>query len=322
MDVAQNDKVSDVMKRIPSGDDTHVTSGGRVLRGSDKLTSCGVSGWCTIQVTSRMRGGGKHKDKKSKAEKRQAANRKKSELLQRQQEEKCEEEQKNDEGPVTQRVDKDSVIRQLEESEGYQKIIECMSQGSECELERTVQNCLAYIQEVSRLDKEQLENFASEVRRAVEARRRGRGTERERAAEMEQGKEVRFVEEEERQAQSTDEKDVMNGLEEVRTGRARAGLVRGGDERSQANETSGKGKGKGEHGNNGDHAGKGFPQSVKMLKGEEEEKEYDEDERVQMAPNMEADGSHPQAMADPEEEEEEEASEEETKRMRRLRWAD
>ena len=192
--------------------------------------------------------------------------------------------------------------------------------GSECELERTVQNYLAYIQEVSRLEKEQLENFAGEVRRAVDARRRGRGTERKRAAEMEQGKEVRFVEEEERQAQSTDEKDVMNGLEEVRTGRARAGLVRGGDERSQANETSGKGKGKGEHGKNGDNVGKGFQQSVKMLKGEEEEKEYDEDERVQMAPNMEADGSHPQAIAD--QEEEEEASEEEMKRMRRLRWAD
>ena len=55
MDVAQNDKVSDVMKRIPSGDDMYVTSGGRVLRGSDKLRSCGVSGGCTIQVKSRMR---------------------------------------------------------------------------------------------------------------------------------------------------------------------------------------------------------------------------------------------------------------------------
>ena len=40
-----------------------------------------------------------------------------------------------------------------------------------------------------------------------------------------------------------------------------------------------------------------------------------------MAPNMEAGGSHPQAMADPEEEEEE-AAEEEKKEMRRPRWAD
>ena len=149
-------------------------------------------------------------------------------------------------------VDKDSVTRQLEESEGYQKIIECVSQGSECELERKVQNCLAYIQEVSRLDKEQL--------RAVEARSRGRGTEREQTAKMEQSKKVRFVEEEERPAQSADEKDVMSSFVEVRTGRGRA--VRGRDKRGQANETSGKGKGKAK----GDNLGKGFQQSVKMLK--------------------------------------------------------
>ena len=47
----------------------HVTSGGRVLRRSDGLRSCGVSDGCTIQVMSRMRGGGRHK--KSEAEKKQ-----------------------------------------------------------------------------------------------------------------------------------------------------------------------------------------------------------------------------------------------------------
>ena len=41
---------------------------GRVLKRSEKLKSCEVTDGCTIQVTSRMRGGGKHKDKKSKAE--------------------------------------------------------------------------------------------------------------------------------------------------------------------------------------------------------------------------------------------------------------
>ena len=43
MDVTADDKVSDMMKRIPSGHDMYVTSGGRVLTGSDKLMSCGVS---------------------------------------------------------------------------------------------------------------------------------------------------------------------------------------------------------------------------------------------------------------------------------------
>ena len=46
---------------------------GQLLRRNEKLKSCGVSDGCTIQVTSRMRGGGKHKDKKSKAGKKQAA---------------------------------------------------------------------------------------------------------------------------------------------------------------------------------------------------------------------------------------------------------
>ena len=47
-------------------------------------------------------------------------------------------------------------------------------------------------------------------------------------AEMEHGKKVRFVKEEppeEMQAQSTDEQDVMRGLEEVKTGRGSAGLM-------------------------------------------------------------------------------------------------
>ena len=48
-----------------------MTMYGKVLRRSEKLKSCGVSDGCTIQVTSRLRGGGKHKDKRSKADKRQ-----------------------------------------------------------------------------------------------------------------------------------------------------------------------------------------------------------------------------------------------------------
>ena len=44
----------------------YVTSGGRFLGRSDKLRSCGVSDGCTIQVTSRVRYGGRHKVKKAK----------------------------------------------------------------------------------------------------------------------------------------------------------------------------------------------------------------------------------------------------------------
>ena len=54
-----------------------------------------------------------------------------------------------------------------------------------------------------------------------------------------------------------------------------------------------------------------------MLKGEEEQETDEEDEQVQVAPNMGAGGSHPQAMLDPEEE-----AVEEDRGTRKLRWAD
>ena len=67
----ENDKVDDIVKKIPISDqDVYVTSGGRILRGSDKMKNCGVRDGSTVQVISRMRGGGKHKDKKGKEEKK------------------------------------------------------------------------------------------------------------------------------------------------------------------------------------------------------------------------------------------------------------
>ena len=72
MDVSQNDKVGDMMNRILNGVDMFVTSGGRVLRRCDKLRSCGAIDGSTVEVMSRMRGGGRHKDKKNIFEKKQA----------------------------------------------------------------------------------------------------------------------------------------------------------------------------------------------------------------------------------------------------------
>ena len=72
MEMEMNDKVDDIVKKIPISDqDVYVTSGGRILKGSDKLKSCEVRDGSTVEVTSRMRGGGRHKDKKSKVEKKQ-----------------------------------------------------------------------------------------------------------------------------------------------------------------------------------------------------------------------------------------------------------
>ena len=100
---------------------------------------------------------------------------------------------------------------------------------------------------------------------------------------------------EETRAESTAEPEVMGRTTEVRTGRGSAGLVRGGDERCRADETNRKGKGKG-NGGKGEHEGKGGGFGHK---GKQQETRERKEEQVRMAPNMEAGGSHPQAMSDP-----------------------
>ena len=276
-----------------------------------KLKSCVVRGGSTVQIVSMLRGGGKHKDKNSQSKKKQAKSPKRLEPLKRQQEEKREEEPRSDEGPG---IPEDGVIqKQLKEIEGHPMMIECVSEGSEGEVEEKINNYTGF-QKLPGVDKKQVENIEVAVRRSFEASRKRRGTEREQTAEMEQCKKVRFAEEEPRrtvrgdtQAQSTDKQGVMSGLEEVRTGRGSAGLVRGEDDRRRTDGTSGKGKGrgnggKGEHGGMGGNGGKGLQQSVNVLKGEEGQQADEEDERVQVAPNMGAGGSHPQATSDPVEE--------------------
>ena len=75
MELEMSVKVDDIVKRIPIRDqDVHVTCGGRILRGSDKLESCEVRDGSTVEVTSRMRGG-QHKNKKGKEETKQVVQR-------------------------------------------------------------------------------------------------------------------------------------------------------------------------------------------------------------------------------------------------------
>ena len=64
MEMEMSDKVDDIVKKIPICDqDVYVTSGGRILREVGKLENCEVRDGSTVEVTSRTRGGGKHKDK-------------------------------------------------------------------------------------------------------------------------------------------------------------------------------------------------------------------------------------------------------------------
>ena len=57
----------------------YVTCEEKVLRKSDELKSCGLSHVSTVQITSKMRGGGKHRDKQGKVEKERSGSPKKTE---------------------------------------------------------------------------------------------------------------------------------------------------------------------------------------------------------------------------------------------------
>ena len=294
-----DDKVEDVMRQIQKDEDEYVTMNGKVLRRDEMLKSCGVSDGCTIQVTSRMRGGGRYKDKKSKVEKKQVTG----------------QEPVRNEGPVVLESEKEAVIRMLEENEEYRKIIKMFSEGSNEEY--GIQYFTTELSEKSGLDASQMNVLECGLRWAVEAKRKKGGEEKRqqeqeeqrrqaRREQSEQGKQVRFGDEEqfeETRAESTDEQKVTDGLAEVRTGRGSAGLVQRGDETHRKNETSGKNnetngkgkgkwnRGKGEHGGKGEDGSKGARQvenlvmdedqkNMRAMTSEEEEENHKEDVRM------------------------------------------
>ena len=330
MEMKMSDKVDDIVKKIPISDqDVYVTSEGRVLRGGDELRKCGVRDGCTVEVMRRMRGGGRHKDKKNKVEKKQVAILRRSESPQAQLEQKDEEESKCDEG---QAISEDVVQQVLERGLdvlGGAEALERLSEGSDDEVDKKMELFLVAFKKSCRLPPvlvEELEKLAKSEVTARRAEMKSQAAENVTKNEDEAEKVSRKAKEEQSEKvreQSTDVPDATSGLDEARTGRGNTGLVRGGGESCQTDETRGKGKGKGnggkgEHGNKGGLGSKGTneaQQSKRMIKGTDEdeldEKEHEEDERVQVAPNMGAGGSHPQATTDPGEED-----------GKRKRWAD
>ena len=273
--------MEDIVKKIPISDrDVYVTSGGRILRRSDKLESCEVRDGSTVEITSRMRGGGRHKEKRNKAEKKRG----RSENGQEGQQVEivgggC---------PEMTQCQKDVVIQMLERNEGYRQLIKLISEtGDE---EHGMQCFRVLLQQELGFNEETMKVMEWRVRWAVEERRHGRDEEQEQRRQQEQeqrgqdeqeqreqqeqkerrqeqeeqrrqveqgqntereqskqGKQVRFGDEErfeESRAENAGEPEVVGRMTEVRTGRGSAGLVRGGDGRYWADETS-KGKGKG-----------------------------------------------------------------------------
>ena len=158
-EVSPEDKVQKILNSVNGSDqDVNATCEGRMLRKDDELRSCGVSDGCTIQVTSRMRGGGRHKDKKSKEEKKQVT--------------RQEYEQVSNESPAILEGDKDAVIWILEETEEYRNIVAYVSEGSDVDVERKMRYWVSKFQE--RLGGGIMERG---LKWAVEARRKGRGAE-------------------------------------------------------------------------------------------------------------------------------------------------
>ena len=134
MEMEMSDKVDDIVKKIPVSDqDVYLTSGGRILRTSDKLESCEVRDGSTIQVMKRMRGGGKHKDKKSKVDKKQAASA--MTLVH-----KFTDEEEGDRGPAILESEKEAVIWMWEENEVSRKLIDVIPDGSDVEMEQALQS--------------------------------------------------------------------------------------------------------------------------------------------------------------------------------------
>ena len=121
-----------------------MTMHGRVLKRSERLKNCEVTDGCTVQVTDRLRGGGRHKDKRSRAETRQgmdASGRKDQQVglsVDKYQE-------------LTQ-AQKDVVIQPLEADETYQRMITMILEAED--EEHKIQCFGKQLQETLGLDEE------------------------------------------------------------------------------------------------------------------------------------------------------------------------
>ena len=257
-----DDRVEDIMRQVQNDEDAYVTMQGKLLKTSEKLKSCGVTDGCTIQVTSRMRGGGKHKDKMSKGEKKQVAQLDDGMCAMA-----CEQMRWITESVSTLQSTDEEKRRLAEEVEKVRKAMAGMGKKATggdlqrvAEMEESLKKLKEEVQAKDVDEQEMMMDFEGKGEKKVV--REGRGS-----AGLVQG---------------GDETHRMNET---------CGKSKG----------KGNG-GKGEHGGKGDKGGKGFQQSMKTMKGEEEQKADEEDERDRVAPNMGAGGSHPQATTDPEEE--------------------
>ena len=150
------------MRRIQNDEDVYVTMHGRVLKRREKLKSCEVTDGCTIQVTSRLRGGGRPKIKRSMMEtKRNVDESGKKDQQVGSMSDRCQE--------MTQ-AQKDVLIQTIERNEGYRRLITTISEAENWGYK--IQCFGKQLQEESGIEEERAKVMEWRMRWAVEARRR------------------------------------------------------------------------------------------------------------------------------------------------------
>ena len=155
-----DDKVEDVIRRIQKDEDAYVTMHGRVLKRSERLKSCEVTDECTIQVTDRLRGGGRHKNRRSKAEtKGDVDERGQKDQQVRSLSDKCQEKTN---------AQKDVLIQTINGNEGYRRLITTISEAENWAYE--IQCFGKQLLEKSGVEEERAKLMEWRMRWAVETR--------------------------------------------------------------------------------------------------------------------------------------------------------
>ena len=239
MEVSSEDKVQKILKTVSGSDrDVYVTSGGRILKGSGKLKSFGVRDGSTVEVTSRMRGGGgKHREKKSKIEKERSGSPKKIEQAQGQKAE-VEPSRNVDEMYV---LMEEQMKLMSEEAKRLQVTDEVM------------QRIIEHVVKMRLMTENMKKQASDDDLQRVEKMEQGLKVFMEEMRDRQKELETREMKGEQNVKMSSED-DV--GRKATREGRGCAGLVQRGNETHRMNETCGKGKGKG-NGGKGEHGGKG-----------------------------------------------------------------
>ena len=179
VDGTPEDKIQKIRNTMSGSDqDVFTMCEGRMHRKDDELKSGGVGDGSTTQFVSRLWRGGRHKDKKGEAEKKQVTR----------------QEQVSNESPAILESEKDAakIIKMILEEYGMQ----CLK---------------AELHQKLWMNEEQMKVMECGVRWAVEARRKGARKKKRRQEEQgqnsgqEQGKQMRFGQEEQREENESGE---------------------------------------------------------------------------------------------------------------------